>query len=203
MLFVPSVWQDIRKYYEGSYVKFAEYGEELFYIERVREDGVSGHDSGGDPFVLTLDEEVPYSLTYNLPHKGLFVQEGVAYLLHRIPAQQYSRGITTANTNIVEVASGKKVPLGFSRLKAFVEKQPYVSMYEVLFGKNDAVSQPLTSRFSFYKPKQMFFVDTTPVALFNRKTVTIEPLNSSGIALRPELRALAMAHPLTSDILIK
>jgi len=44
MQFVPSVWQDIRKYYEGSYVKFTEYGDTLFFIDRVREDSIVGHE---------------------------------------------------------------------------------------------------------------------------------------------------------------
>lgn len=195
MLFVPSVWQDIRKYYEGSYVKFNEYGDKLFFISRVREHEVVGSDEDGNPFSLTLDEEAPYSLTYNLPHKGLFILNGATYLLYRIPAQQYSRGITTGNTKILDVAGGGAVALEFRTLKAFVEKQPYVSMEEALFGKGDAVSQPLTRRFSFYKPKQMFYVDNVPIAQFIRKTKTISPISQAGVALLPELKALAEHSP--------
>jgi len=116
MLFVPSVWQDIRKYYENSYVKFLEYGEELFFITRVRENGILGTDASGAEFSLSLDEDAPYHLTYNLPHKGLFQMDNSTYLLHRVPAQQYSRGITNNNTKIVEVASGKAITLTFPRL---------------------------------------------------------------------------------------
>lgn len=101
MLFVPSVWQDIRKYYENSYVKFQEYGDTLFYIKRVRETEIIGVDENDDEFLLTLEEDVPFNLTYTLPHKGLFMVDGSPHLLHRVPAVQYSRGLTQQNTKTV------------------------------------------------------------------------------------------------------
>jgi len=200
MQFVPSVWQDIRKYYEGSYVKFTEYGDTLFFIDRVREDSIVGHEEDNNPFVLTLDEEVPYTLTYNLPHKGLFVQEGITYMLHRVPAQQYSRGITTGNTKIVDIVTGKAVSLTFSRLKAFVEKQPYVTLADALFGKTDNRCVALTRRFAFHRTKQTLYVDTFPIATYERKTNTMTTLNTVGKALLPEIKALAAMSTKTEEM---
>lgn len=203
MLFIPSVWQDIRKYYEGSYVKFTEYGETLFFIDRVREDHIIGQEEDGNPFILTLDEECPYTLTYNLPHKGLFAYNNSTYMLHRIPAQQYSRGLTQGNTSIVEVSTGRKASLTFQTLRAFVQKQPYVSMFDVLYGKSEATCLPLTRRFSFHRAKQLFIVDTTPIAQFDRKEGSINAINVIGTALLPELKALAETHPKTQNLVFK
>jgi len=197
MQFVPSVWQDIRKYYEGSYVKFSEYGESLFFIERVREDHIIGQDEQADPFILTLDEEVPYTLTYNLPHKGLFVKDGYTYMLHRVPAQQYSRGITTGNTKIVEVTTGKAQSLTFQMLRAFVEKQPYVSLAEALHSKGDMKCVALSRRFAFHRPKQLLYVDTTPIGSYNRKENVMEVAHKAFI---PEIMQLAVASVKTQEM---
>lgn len=200
MLFVPSVWQDIRKYYEGSYVKFAEFGDKLFFIQTVRENEIKGIDEDDEPFVLTLDEEAPYNLTYTLPHKGLFSLDGVAYLLYRVPAQQYSRGITSNNTKIMSVADGRSLSLSFQRLRAYVQKQPYVSMEEALFSKSKDVSVCLSRRFSFYRPKQTLYVDNVPLFTFKRKETTFQPLNSVALALLPEVKALCSVSEKTKEI---
>jgi len=190
MLFTPEAWTDIRKYYEGSYVKFLEYGDSLFYIEKVRENAVMGVREDSEPFLLSLDHEAPYNLTYTLPHKGLFLYNGSAHMLHRIPAVQYSRGLTTANTKIVEVSTGKPQSINFDTLKAYVQKQPYVSLNVALYGKSDAVSMCLSRRFSFYRPKQLVYVDSYPVALFQRKTNTLVPYTQNCRQFFPELKSL-------------
>lgn len=200
MLFVPSVWQDIRKYYEGSYVKFAEFGDKLFFIQTVRENEIRGIDEDDEPFVLTLDEEAPYNLTYTLPHKGLFSLDGVAYLLYRVPAQQYSRGITSNNTKIMSVADGRSLSLSFERLRAYVQKQPYVSMEEALFSKSKDVSVCLSRRFSFYRPKQTLYVDSLPIFTFKRKEKMFVPLRALSTALLPEVKALCSTSEKTKEL---
>jgi len=198
MLFVPEVWQDIRKYYEGAYVKFLEFGDTLFFIERVREHEVVGRDETDEAFVLTLDSTAPYNLTYTIPHKGLFMFNGVAHMLYRVPAVQYSRGLTSSNTKIIEVPTGKPRSINFDILKAYVQKQPYKSLDEALFSKNNDVSVCLSRRLSFYRPKQMLFVDAQPIVSFRRKDSTLVPTTSACRQFYPELKSLiseGSSHP--------
>lgn len=171
MKFAPSTYADIRKYFDSTYAKFAELGEKLVFINRIREDSITATDSEGNVYELVLEEYAPYEMTYTLPHRALFSHEGRAYMLQRIPARQYQRGINTSNTQIISVPDGKKMPLTWELLDSFTNKQDYQLLAEAVFGKynKDVLSVPLSSRSMFDRRAQKIYFDRQGVATISRE----------------------------------
>lgn len=205
MIFVPSNSDDIRRYYEGTYVKLQEFGDKLFYLRKVRSDAngdmeVLLEDSDGETLVILLEEDAPYNMNFTLPHRAMFQYGGSAYILQRIPARQYKRGINTENTRIVDAFSGKVSDLSFKRLEAFVSKAAYSSVNEALYEKKNAktIGVVLSQRIAFYCPQQVFYLDGIPFAMFNRADNTITPYSQKMYHLfAPELAKLCdLSYPI-------
>ena len=170
MKFAPSTYGDIRKYFDSTYAKFAELGEKLLFIQRIREDAITAVDSVGDVYELVLEEDAPYEMTYTLPHRALFAHKGRAYMLQRIPARQYQRGINTSNTQIISVPDGKKMSLTWDLLDAFTNKQDYQTLADAVFGKfaKEVVAVPLSQRSMFDRRVQHIYFDRQAVATLDR-----------------------------------
>ncbi len=170
MKFAPSTFSDIRKYFDSTYAKFAELGEKLLFIQRIREDAITAVDSAGDVYELVLEEAAPYEMTYTLPHRALFTHKGKAYMLQRIPARQYQRGINTSNTQIISVPDGKKMPLTWDLLDSFTNKQDYQLLGDAVFGKynKDVLAVPLSPRSMFDRRSQGIYFDRKCVASVKR-----------------------------------
>jgi hypothetical protein len=171
MKFAPSTYADIRKYFEGTYVKFAELGEQLLYIQRIREDYILAADSKGNAYELVLEEDAPYEMTYTLPHRALFAYNGRAFMLQRVPARQYQRGINSANTQIISVPDGKKMSLSWELLDAFTNKQDYQLLADAVWGRfsKEVVSIPLSCRSMFDRRTQSIYFDRNAVCKIDRE----------------------------------
>jgi hypothetical protein len=196
MQFKPSVWRDIQKYYQGTFVKFKEFGEKLFYIDVVNAGEIHGKDEDENPFILYLVEEAPYTLEYVLPSRATFNYKGSAYMLQRVPARQYQRGLSTGNTRLIEIPSGKAQSVNFPALKAFVEKQVYPTIKDAIYGKGKEKVLAVSSRMSFSRPHQALFVDCVQVATFDRarSLFKVNPL------FKPELQELIAKDSWTVEI---
>ena len=172
MDFVHSNWRDIQKYYENTYVKFAEFGDKLFYIGYVGPDKVAGTDDENTAFELFLSDAVPYTVNYLLPHKAVFQWKDSVYLLQRIPARQYRRGLCSDNTMITNVATGTRLDIGFNSLKAFVGKPSYCSFNQAFTGKGKTKAVALSSRMTYLRTGWIL-IDSHKVAQydFNSKKI--------------------------------
>jgi hypothetical protein len=179
MKFAPSTYADIRKYFDSTYAKFAELGEKLLYIKQIKQDSITATDSAGDVYELVLEEAAPYEMTYTLPHRALFAHKGRAYMLQRIPARQYQRGINTANTQIISVPDGKKQSLSWELLDAFTNKQDYQTLAEAVFGKfnKEIIAVPLSCRSMFDRRLQAIFFDRQQVANVSRDGKKIQTVS--------------------------
>ena len=186
MIFVPSAHKDIDRYYRGTYVKFREHGDKLFYINRVYPDRIEGimedlDETGQNrEFVVHLYEEHPYEVDYILPNKAAFQYGKRACLLRRIPAQQYQRGLCDKNTQIVSIdkaGSSRASELGFSLLKAFVEKQAYPSLNEAVANKMKNDSTALSSRMVYIPSSRTICADNISVATLSVGTKSISLLH--------------------------
>lgn len=173
MIAAPSTAQDIRKYFENTYIKIRGYGDTLFFVRRVREDVISGRDENDTEFELDLWEDSPFTLDYILPHRAVFQYGETALLLRRVPARQYFRGIHPDNTKLNSVNTGEEYPLGFDTLKAFVTKQQYVSLEEALINKPKKKAYALTSRLSYVTCSQSINIDSTTIAFINKEKCEI------------------------------
>jgi hypothetical protein len=164
MLFDTSHRDDILRYYRGTFVKFKETGDQLFYIENVDGIKVSGIHESGSPFVLYLNDETPYDVDYLLPHKSFFQYNGMAVQLARIPAKQYFRGCCNQNVSLAYLYNGslKYLELDFKVLQAFVKKPAFPNLRAAI-GSADT-STALSPRMMYVKSNKQLFVDFVPVA---------------------------------------
>lgn len=165
MLFTPSNREDISKYFRNSFLKFKETGDTLYYLDHVDANKVSGAVDNGQPFHLYLDDEHPYEVDYVLPHKSFFQVGPNAVMLQRIPAKQYSRGLTEANTGLTYLAGKEpmKALLSFEILKQFVKKQQFYSLAQATTqeGLQSAVLSP---RMMYNRADRNIYIDFLAVA---------------------------------------
>jgi len=168
MIAVPSTWRDVSKYYEGTYIKLPEYGDMLFFVQRVRESMITGINEDDTVFEIHLNEKAPFHLDYILPHRAVFQFGQDAVSLRRVPARQYRRGLHSDNTKIVSVTNGEGYPLSFDLLKAFVNKQKYVLLSEALEDRGTFRSVALTSRMSYVRAGRELRIDNTTVAVISK-----------------------------------
>lgn len=204
MIFTPSNVDDIRRYYEKTYCKLKEFGDRLFFFEAVNcnEDGwqIVLKDSNNDYVTISLEEEAPYNMDFALPHKAMFPFKNTVFMLQRIPARQYKRGICPDNTQIIDIFSNKPVILEFKKLEMFINKPGYVSLNEALYGKTGStvVGVAMGPRLAFNKVMQVAYVDCTPVAQFSRTTNKMGPIEGGSAALyelfKPELMSVLDVH---------
>ena len=172
MDFVHSNWRDIQKYYENTYVKFSEFGDKLFYINSVGSDKVAGVDDENTAFELFLSNSAPYMVNYLLPHKAVFQWKDSVYLLQRIPARQYRRGLCSDNTMITNVTTGTRLDIGFNSLKAFVGKPSYSSFSNAFNTKAKTKAVALSSRMSYLRSGYIL-IDSHKIAQFDYNTKKI------------------------------
>lgn len=193
----PSVWRDIDRYYKNTWVKFQEFGDSLFYIQEVTNKEITGIDTSGGEFILYLSEELPYHMTYVLPHRAVFQYRDYAYLLSRNPARQYKRGLSTENTTLRRLPDGDAIDIKKELLVAYVEKQAYTTLREALYGKGRQKSLALGSRFSFDKPGQNLYLDTRRIAIFSRdaKQLLTTPL------FKTDVQALVDVDPFEVEVI--
>lgn len=182
MQFVPSARSDIQKYYLNTFLKFKETGDLLLYLTGVDNHAITGQVEDGRDFKLYLSETDPYEVDYILPHKSFFQFGEKAVMLQRIPARQYFRGISPENTAVVFKVPGQgelsKLNLGFEVLKAFVQKQKFLSLTEAMAAK-DLTSAVLGPRMMYMKANKTIYIDFTPVAKVatdNKHLVIIAPI---------------------------
>jgi hypothetical protein len=178
MEFTSANHQDIKRYYEHTYVKFDEFGDRLFYIDHVDQFKVSGTDDNDTAFELYLDNVHPYVVNYLLPHKAVFQWKDSVYLLQRIPARQYKRGLCAENTMITNVATSQLVDLGFQVLKAFVSKPSYASFTSAFTSKIKTKAVALTTRMSYLRTGTLL-MDNIKIATFNFDTKKIHMLRKN------------------------
>jgi hypothetical protein len=166
MFFTRSSVSDIEKYYCKTYVKFKEFGDRLFWINRVLDDRVVGHDQDEQEFELMLADEYPYEVDFILPNRAVFQYKDRALLLQRVPMRQYKRGLCEQNIQVVDTTTGSKMDFGFPLLKAFVTKQRYFTFTEAIQRKNSKTKgYALNSRMSMSN-NHLLRVDTTPIGEF-------------------------------------
>jgi len=189
-------WRDIQKYYQGTFVKFKEFGEVLHFINRVDPAGIVGTDADKEEFIVHLHDDQPYSFEYILPYKAVFQHGGDAYLLQRIPARQYKRGLCQENTSITKVASGERQSVNWALLGSFTTKQRYLTLNEAIFGKGKQRTVALNRRMSYSKTYNYLYVDCKVIAIVDpdKKAIACNKL------FLDELRELIAQDPFNITI---
>lgn len=146
MKFSKDNWEDIKKYFDKSYMKFPLLGDEVVYVESVSSAGMSGKrmknaDWDGWQFTFGGVDTVA-EVEFVLPRKSYFQSDNGAYLLTRLPAKQYKRGMCRENTSIecLTIHGFEGVPLSLELINAYTHKPSFQGFCEEL-GSSYAVSR--------------------------------------------------------------
>lgn len=174
MLLISSNANDIQKYYEGSYVKLSGFGDKLFFIQKVTQEGIYCVDGDTDEYLIHLHDSVPYELTMTLPNKAFYQMGHHCYSLARIPARQYHRGITSANCAIqrLDVDGWKKQSCSFSTLQGYVQKALYRPLSEVV--ETCKGSEAISERFAYQYAGNRIWCDHRIVGTVNTVQRTVQ-----------------------------
>jgi len=130
MLINKHNWQDVKRYYQGTIVKFQgenkDGKERVWKIVAVDSSQVIAEDSSGEQVYIDLSR--PYKLDYVIPKKTVYQHGDAAAVLTRIPARMWRKGMDEKNTQIHGcTAEGKFVGLSLSLgiIDGFVNKPGY------------------------------------------------------------------------------
>lgn len=178
MMLIASNASDIQKYYESSYVKLRDFGDQVFLINKVTREGVYFSTAAGEEGIIYLEDSAPYNLDMVLPNKALFQLGNYCYSLARIPARQYHRGITPQNCQIsrLEGEGWRKQSLSFTNLQGYMSKPTYRPFADVVATCKQ--SEALSDRFAYQASNKRLWCDSTIVGTVNPalKTVACNPL---------------------------
>jgi hypothetical protein len=137
-------YTDINRYYKKTYIKLAEFGDKLFFVNEVDSDGIYLTDREGVEYKISLHNDAPYNIDLIFPHKTLYQYGDYCALLTRVPARQYHRGIANSNCSIsVLTQSGwEDVGLNWEVLEAYVYKPQFKSLEQALKCNNSYALSP-------------------------------------------------------------
>lgn len=172
MDFTSSNHQDIDRYYRGCYVKFEERGDKLHVIEKITPDYVEGKNEDGDNFRILLSDNNPYQMKFVLPKKSLFLYKNSIFILEKVPAKQFKRGIADSNVTLFNLEKSQYYPLCFDALKAYVNKKACVSFKEAFKNKRPSM---LSDRMWYYPEAGKLFLDRVPIYWYNKVTKELTP----------------------------
>ena len=176
MIFSQQNVPDIKKYYDGTYIKIPHTGDTVWYIKQIRSDEIEVEDVNGITCYLDLTE--PFEVDYPLPHRTVYQHHSGAACLVRIPAKQYYRGISTKNTAIYicnSAGAWKAISLRFDTIQGFVDKPAYQDPYLLETSLEKSVA---LNRFLSLDQKGNLFILMTPIGKYDFKSgeITCEKL---------------------------
>ena len=179
MEFKRENWKDIERYFHGTWVKFQEYGDTLFYISRVRPDHVAGTTDTDTEFLMELHDDQPYVVEYVLPHRAVFQYGNRAAMIRRIPAKQYRRGLCSDNTSCFYPDTNSPIDIGKKVLQAYTNKAAYSSFTDAFHTKSDKRQTiALSPRMWARRSTGEIYMDLTKIAEYirsDKKLVVINP----------------------------
>lgn len=163
-------YDDVNKYYKGTWIKVDKQGDTLFYVESASPSAIFLHSISKEGCIIDLTKETDsYHLSFLLPHKAVFQYNEQAIILVRHPARMWKKGICASNTMFF-VLKGKKwenVSFDTSLLEGFVNKPTYLSLSQAraLF-ETSLISAALSPRISLSKEGGLY-IDSILVGKFS------------------------------------
>lgn len=181
-------WEDVKKYYGNTYVKFPDLtGDHLWYVEHVSPDKILVTDSNGEE--AGIDLLVGYEITYVIPGRATFQYGPNAVQLSRQPARQWKKGMCKANTSFfaLGMAGWGTQEFNIKIIEGFINKPSYYTIDLALkgFEKGELVSAALSPRVSVRKDGKVY-IDKVLVARISldKKEILFRKL------FKPELEPL-------------
>jgi len=142
-------WEDCKKYYEHTFTKFKETGDTIFYINKVTPDDIVAVDINKNE--VGIDLTVGYNLEYVIPRKTVYQYGSRAYMISRIPAKQWKKGMCSSNTQIHYLDDQWMLTeFDMNKIEGFVNKPSYLTSAQGIpkLLNGECVSIALSPRFS-------------------------------------------------------
>lgn len=182
-------YEDVKKYYQGTWVKITECGDRIYTVDKVTSkytDLSSPSRGDGDEYAeIRIDMEVGYTLDYVIPKKTVYQYGEKALLLQRIPARMWRKGMDSKNTEFLSLdtkGNWKKTSLATPVIEGFVNKPSYYTVEDALVGFQNALdSAALTPRIAFCKEGQVY-IDTIYVGRVKGKALTFKAIYEPDLA---------------------
>lgn len=154
-------FDDVKKYFQHTYVKFAETGDHIWHIDTVNPNEIICSDKNKEQ--VGIDLTIGYNLEYILPRKAVFQFGNEAVMLSRIPARQWKKGMCKANTAFHTLSSdGTWMALNFdiNMIEGFVNKPSYypidIAQKEFQKENGDLLSCALNPRMAVCKTGKLY-----------------------------------------------
>ena len=173
MLVNQSNWEDVKKYYEKTYVKFpALTSEQLWFIDRVTPEYIEVRSTNGDEAAIDLKKD--YELDFVIPKKTVYQYGDQAVMLQRIPARQWKKGMCKNNTAFKMLGENGWVqgPFDPQIIEGFINKPSYFPIYTAINrlqikedAQPDLISAAITPRITINR-RGNIFVDEVVVAKY-------------------------------------
>ena len=162
-------WEDVNKYFNGTYVKFREEGELVYKIIKVNSEELIAQDMNGNKVKVDLSKE--YDLDYILPKKTVYQQGEFAYILTRIPKRMWSKGVCDQNTAIMRLYMGEwgGIPVSIDNFVSFVGKNTFYTFDAAVSnfkGGGSLQSAALSNRVSMDRSGSIY-VDTVRIGTYH------------------------------------
>lgn len=125
--------EDVKKYFQGTFVKFKEEGDKVYKISSVGTSHLVAQDSTGEEievnvFSATDTKHKPYEIDYVIPKRTVYQYGDCAAMLYRVPARMWRKGMDPRNTEFVifkENGQAGKLEMTHSIIEGFVNKPGY------------------------------------------------------------------------------
>lgn len=152
-------FDDVKKYFQHTYVKFKETGDHIWHIDTVSPNEIICSDKNKEE--VGIDLQIGYNLEYILPRKATFQFGDYAVMLYRIPARQWKKGLCKANTcfsTLTGEGTWTTAAFDINLIEGFVNKPSYYSLENALsaFKQPEFKSAALTPRIALTHTGKVF-----------------------------------------------
>jgi hypothetical protein len=142
-------WEDVKKYYEKTWVKFPRLSQDqLWHIDRVNPDFCEVSSTNGDEALIDMNKG--YEMDFVLPKRTIFQHGDKAVMLSRIPARMWKKGISKANTSFAILSTNGWTAGEFdpSLIEGFINKPSYFGVKEIIAEYTKPNPEKLSMAFS-------------------------------------------------------
>ena len=168
--------EDIIKYYKGTWVKFKEENDVLFYVENADQTAIYVTSISDEKCFIKLTKE-GYFLDFLIPRKTVYQYQNNAVMLSRTPARMWKKGVCQTNTTFRMLKTNGWTPLDFNKhmLEGFVNKPTYGTLNTLKDGETNSVA--LSPRISMTVGGHVY-IDDVMIAKYmaNKATLTTKTL---------------------------
>ena len=187
MLITSATYEDCKKYFQHTWVKFKEEGDKIWYITSVDIHYIYAKSITDEEILIDITEG-GYTIEYLIPKKTIFQHGEHAVMLSRIPARMWKKGMSKQNTQFQSLTfdgwKSKEFDMGV--IDGFVNKPCYYSVEDALneFTKSEHLQSAALSPRIALSRKGSVYIDNVLVGRYlqEKKTLSVKKIFSPEIS---------------------